>query len=227
MKYKNLKYIIPVALILLIFNSCGVVNKKYITPEANFSENYRDTNTQDTTSMAAVHWKEIISDSILQKLIEEGLQNNLDLKTALENINQANASLTQAKLSFLPSLQGSAQVTKSKSSEAALNLGSINGINLNTTSYLGQLSSSWEADVWGKLRSNKRSALASFLKTEAATKAIQTQLISDIAVSYYNLLTLDAQLKITQKTLENRIGDQETMKLLKDCLLYTSPSPRD
>ena len=216
MKYKNLKYIIPVALILLIFNSCGVVNKKYITPEANFSENYRDTNTQDTTSMASVHWKEIISDSILQKLIEEGLQNNLDLKTALENINQANASLTQAKLSFLPSLQGSAQVTKSKSSEAALNLGSINGINLNTTSYLGQLSSSWEADVWGKLRSNKRSALASFLKTEAATKAIQTQLISDIAISYYNLLTLDAQLEITKKTLENRIGDQETMKFLKE-----------
>ncbi|MEP3967784.1 MAG: TolC family protein, partial [Nonlabens sp.] len=118
MKYRIIRYIIPVTLTLFLFNSCGVVNNKYYTPDINFSENYRDNETQDTISMAAVHWKEIISDSILQKLIEEGLQNNLDLKTALENINQAKASLTQAKLSFLPSLEGSAQVSKSKTSEA-------------------------------------------------------------------------------------------------------------
>lgn len=216
MKNRTLRYIIPFVAILLMLNSCGVVNKKYTTPDIKFSENYRDTVVQDTASIATLHWKKIISDSILQGLIEEGLQNNLDLKTALENINQAQASLVQAKLSFFPSLEGSAQVSKSKASQASLNVGSVGGINLNTTSYLTQLSSSWEIDVWGKLRSNKRSALASFLKTEAAARAVQTQLISDIAVSYYNLLALDAQLKITRKTLENRIGDQETMKLLKE-----------
>ncbi|GAA3651166.1 TolC family protein [Flavivirga jejuensis] len=199
-----------------MLNSCGVINKRYVTPDAKFSESYRDTVVQDTTSMATLHWKEIISDSILQELIKEGLQNNLDLKTALENINQAQASLVQAKLSFLPSLEGSAQVSKSKTSQALLNSGSVNGTNINTTSYLGQLSSSWEIDVWGKLRSNKRSVLASFLKTEAATRAVETQLISDIAVAYYNLLALDAQLEITKETLQNRIGDQETMKLLKE-----------
>lgn len=58
--------------------------------------------------------------------------------------------------------------------------------------------------------------MASFLKTEAATRAVQTQLISDIAESYYNLLALDAQLAITKVTLENRKKDQETMKLLKN-----------
>ncbi|WP_010520808.1 efflux transporter outer membrane subunit [Aquimarina agarivorans] len=216
MKYRTLRYIIPLVAMILLLNSCGVVNKKYATPDAEFSESYRDTAVQDTTSIATLHWKEIISDSILQGLIDQGLQNNLDLKVAIENINQAQASLVQAKLSFFPSLEGSAQVSKSKTSQASLNLGNIDGINLNTTSYLSQLSSSWEIDVWGKLRSNKRSALASFLKTEAATRVIQTQLISDIAVSYYSLLALDAQLEITQKTLENRIGDQETMKLLKE-----------
>ncbi|WP_372757432.1 efflux transporter outer membrane subunit [Mariniflexile sp.] len=216
MKYKTFKYIIPVAMTLLLLSSCGVVNKKYVTPDAAFSEHYRDTLVQDSASIATLSWKEMISDSILQGLIEEGLQNNLDLKVAIENINQAKASLVQANLSFLPSLEGNAQVSKSKSSQASLNLGSVDGINLNTTTYLGQLSSSWEIDVWGKLRSNKRSVLASFLKTEAATKAVQTQLISDIATSYYNLLALDEQLAITKKTLQNRIGDQETMKYLKE-----------
>ncbi|WP_055444883.1 efflux transporter outer membrane subunit [Lacinutrix himadriensis] len=216
MKYKFLKYSTPFVLIILMLNSCGVVNKKYVTPDVEYTKTYRDIEVQDTTSIATLAWKAIITDSILQGLIEEGLQNNLDLKTAIENINQAQASLTEAKLAFLPSLEGSAQVSKSKTSEASLNFGSTDGINLNTTSYLGQLSSSWELDVWGKLRSNKRSVLASFLKTKAATKAIQTQLISDISISYYNLLALDKQLKITQETLKNRIVDQETMKFLKE-----------
>lgn len=216
MKYSILRNIIPLALTLLMLNSCGVVNKNYLTPDVSFSEQYRDTEVQDTTSIATLNWKEIIADSILQGLIKEGLQNNLDLKIAIENINQAQASLEQARLTLLPTLEGSAQLGRSKTSQAALNFGSVEGINLTTNSYLGQLSSSWEADIWGKLRSNKRSVLASFLKTEAAAKAIQTQLISDIAVAYYNLLALDAQLAITQKTLQNRIGDQEVMKLLKE-----------
>ncbi|MBU2997250.1 efflux transporter outer membrane subunit [Cellulophaga baltica] len=216
MKLKSINYIVPVFALILLLNSCGVINKKYVTPDANFAKNYRDTLIQDSTSIASLPWNEIITDSILQNLIYEGLQNNLDLKVAIENINQAKANLVEAKLQFLPSLEGTAQVTRSKTSEASLNFGSTSGINLNTTTYLGQLSSSWELDVWGKLRSNKRSVLASFLETEAATKAVQTQLISDIAVSYYALLTLDAQLKITKETLENRIGDQETMKYLKE-----------
>ncbi|AFM05794.1 efflux transporter, outer membrane factor lipoprotein, NodT family [Bernardetia litoralis DSM 6794] len=216
MKNRIVKYIIPFAFILPMLNSCGVVNKNYLTPDVGFSNTYRNTEVLDTTSIAMLHWEEIITDSTLQGLIKEGLQNNLNLKVALENINQAEASLMQAKLSFLPSLYGNIQEGQSKTSQAALNFGNIDGINLTTNSYLGQLSSSWEADIWGKLRSNKRSVLASFLKTEAAARAIQTQLISDIAVSYYNLLALDAQLEITQKTLQNRIRDQETMKFLKE-----------
>lgn len=216
MKFKKLKYIISITVFVLTLNSCGVVNKKYVTPDVDYAESYRDTIVQDTMTIADLPLKEIISDTILQNLIKEGLQNNLDLKVAIENINQAKASLVEAKLQFLPSLEASANVTRSKTSEAALNLGGVNGINLNTTSYVGQLSSSWELDVWGKLRSNKRSVLAYFLKTEAATRVVQTQLISDIATAYYNLLALDEQLAITQETLENRIGDQESMKYLKE-----------
>lgn len=216
MKFKKLIYIIPITVFVLTLNSCGVVNKKYVAPDVEYAESYRDTIVQDTMTIADLPLKEIISDTILQNLIKEGLQNNLDLKVAIENINQAKASLVEAKLQFLPSLEGSATVTRSKTSEAALNLGSVSGINLNTTSYVGQLSSSWELDVWGKLRSNKRSVLASFLKTEAANRVIQTQLISDIATTYYNLLALDEQLTITKETLQNRIGDQETMKYLKE-----------
>jgi multidrug efflux system outer membrane protein len=82
--------------------------------------------------------------------------------------------------------------------------------------YLLGLSSSWEADVWGKLRSTKRSYAASVLQSEAYRRVVQTQLIADIADNYYSLLALDAQLEITRQTVENRIKDVETMRLLKE-----------
>jgi multidrug efflux system outer membrane protein len=80
--------------------------------------------------------------------------------------------------------------------------------------YLLGLSSSWEADVWGKLRSTKRSYVASLLQSEAYRRVVQTQLIADIADNYYALLALDAQLEITRQTVQNRIRDVEVMKLL-------------
>jgi len=80
--------------------------------------------------------------------------------------------------------------------------------------YLLGLSSSWEADVWGKLRSTRRSYAASVLQSEAYRRVVQTQLIADIADNYYALLALDAQLEITRQTVQNRIRDVEVMKLL-------------
>ena len=80
--------------------------------------------------------------------------------------------------------------------------------------YLLGLSSSWEADVWGKLRSTRRAYAASVLQSEAYRRVVLTQLIADIADNYYSLLALDAQLAITRQTVQNRIQDVETMKLL-------------
>ena len=80
--------------------------------------------------------------------------------------------------------------------------------------YLLGLSSSWEADVWGKLRSTRRAYAASVLQSEAYRRVVLTQLIADIADNYYSLLALDAQLEITRQTVQNRIQDVETMKLL-------------
>ena len=68
--------------------------------------------------------------------------------------------------------------------------------------------------MWGKLRSTKRSYAAAVRQSEAYRRVVQTQLIADIADNYYALLALDAQLDITQQTVQNRIKDVETMRLL-------------
>ncbi|WP_379093826.1 TolC family protein [Pedobacter sp. UC225_65] len=116
----------------------------------------------------------------------------------------AEATLQQSRAALLPSLQGDVSVTDAKQSRSALNFPAGININLETQTYRAQLSTSWEADIWGKLSSAKRSAYASLLQTDAAKRAVQTQLIANIANAYYNLMALDQQLKITEQTIKDQ-----------------------
>ncbi|RZK87548.1 MAG: efflux transporter outer membrane subunit, partial [Pedobacter sp.] len=192
------------------------VTKKYETPQAKKDGLYRDNNTADSTTMADLPWKNLFSDTTLQSLIQRGINENLDLKQAIERIKISEATLQQSRAAFLPSLQADASVTDAKQSLSSLNFPPGININLETQTYRAQLSTAWEADIWGKLSSAKRSAYATLLQSDAAKRAVQTQLIATIANNYYTLLALDKQLQITQQTIQIRTKDVETMKSLKE-----------
>jgi multidrug efflux system outer membrane protein len=202
--------------ITTLFTAC--VTKKYQPPAVNTSKLYRDSTATDTTSLANIPVQTLFSDTVLVSLIREGISENLDLKTAVQRINEAQAALGQTKAAFFPSLDGSLTATRSKTSAASLNFPPefLSSFNLKTTTYQAALNTSWEADIWGKLSSAKRSALAALLQSDAAKRAVQTQLIANIANTYYNLLALDQQLAITKQTLQIRIKDVETVKALKE-----------
>ncbi|MDR6783491.1 multidrug efflux system outer membrane protein [Pedobacter africanus] len=208
------KYYFIIGFSALSLTAC--VTKKYERPALNSNDLYRDNTTADTSTMANLPWKNLFTDAPLQVLIQQGINENLDLKQAIERIKVAEATLLQNKAALLPSLTADVSVTDAKQSRAALNFPPGININTETQTYRAQLSTSWEADIWGKLSSAKRSAYASLLQTDAAKRAVQTQLIANIANSYYNLLALDKQLSITEQTIRIRQADVETMKSLKE-----------
>jgi len=214
MNLRHYIYYTFVAISLLSLASC--VTKKYETPPVLSNNLYRDVVTTDSSSIADLSWKALFSDVILQNLIEQGLKENLDLKQAIERIKIAEATLYQNKAAFLPTLTGDLSATDAKQSTAALNFPPGININTETQTYRAQLSSSWEADIWGRLGSAKKSAYAALLQTDATKRAVQTQLIANIANTYYNLLALDKQLAITKQTIKIRESDVETMKALKE-----------
>jgi len=213
MNFRYKSYII-IGFATLCLTAC--VTKKYERPTVNSNDLYRDKTGTDTATIANLPWKTLFADGTLQTLIQQGLNENLDLKQAVERIKIAEATLRQSKAAFLPSLSGDLSVTDAKQSRAALNFPPGININTETQTYKAQLSTSWEADIWGKLSSAKRSAYASLLQTDAAKRAVQTQLIANIANTYYNLLALDKQLAITEQTVKIRETDVETMKSLKE-----------
>ncbi|CAD0006912.1 efflux transporter outer membrane subunit [Flavobacterium salmonis] len=213
------KYILLV-LTAVLLSACSVT-KKYERPTTLKTDQlYRDQVSADSTTIANMPWQSVFKDEKLNALIQKGLDNNLNLKNAIENIIQAQASLRQSKLAYYPTLSLDASATHSKQSEASLNFGGAS-INTLTTTYKLGLSTSWEADIWGKLSSSKRAAFASYLATDAAKQAVQTQLISDITNNYFLLLAYDKQLKITRETLESRVKNVETIKALKEGAIVT------
>ncbi|MDQ8053224.1 MAG: efflux transporter outer membrane subunit [Pedobacter sp.] len=206
------KYL-TVLLIAACLNAC--VTKKYATPAVKTDDLYRGQTATDSASLAQMPWRNLFTDVKLQALIERGIVENLDLRQAIERIKIAEAGLQQSRLALLPSLQADVSVTDAKQSARAVNF-PAGTINLETQTYRAQLGTSWEADIWGKLSSAKRSAYASLLQSDAAKRAVQTQLIANIANAYYNLLALDQQYAITLKTIDARTKNVSTMKALKE-----------
>ena len=209
--------IIKTALLLataVVVQSCFVA-KDYKRPELKTENLYRNqVVSTDTLSFANVAWDKVFTDPLLQGYIQKGLDNNLDVKIAIQNIVAAEAVMKQGKSGYFPTFSAGADWTHQELSKNS-QFGALLQ-NRSTDQYQLSGNLSWEADIWGKIRSNKRAANASFLQTTAVNQAVKTQLIANIASTYYQLLSVDAQIKLAEKTLVNRNQSIETIIALKD-----------
>ncbi|WP_447635392.1 efflux transporter outer membrane subunit [Flavobacterium microcysteis] len=197
-----------------VLQSCFVA-KKYERPELKTEDLYRtEVVSADSTSLANVSWDKIFTDPILQGYIKKGLQNNLDIRIAIQNIAAAEATMKQGKAGYFPTLSGNADWTHQQLSKNSQLGAFLQDRSTDQYQLTGTLS--WEADIWGKIRSNKRAANAAYLQSIAANQAVKTQLISSIASAYYQLLSLDAQIKVAEESLINRNESVETIIALKD-----------
>lgn len=212
---KNSKYIILLVSIFAL-QSCFVA-KDYQRPNDILNEQYFRTDNiqQDSLSIANLSWKDVFTDQTLSQYIDRALENNLDVRIALQNIEVANAYLKQGKAAYFPTLNANASYSYSTPS-----LNSMSGQAMTERDYFDQYdlsaSLSWEADIWGKIRSSKRAASATYLQTIAAHQAIKSNLVAGLASTYYQLLAMDEQKRLVLETIANREQSLETIVALKD-----------
>ena len=184
-----------IAALSLLTTGCGIYNQ-YERPDLGRAETdslYRPEAAPDTSSsIASLRWEELFTDPCLQSLIRRALTSNTDLQTAALRVKEAQATLTSSKLAYLPSLQLDPQGA----------LSSFDGSKAQKTYTLGG-SASWEVDLFGRLTNAKRGARAALLESEAYRQAMQTQVIATVADSYYTLLMLDEQVRVTTQTAES------------------------
>ena len=203
--------------LFIVLSSCKV-GKQYQRPELELPTQFNTVSFSDTSSIADIEWKKFFTDTTLQGLIEKGIKYNHDLLMAIKRIDIAQQQVKHAKALQLPevNLQIAGQVSRPSDN-------SLNGLSLKSflgksyvENYSAAVNLSWEADIWGKIRGQKEVALTEYLQTYEGAKAVQTQLVADIAQGFFNLLMLDKQLEIARKNLLLSDSFLTATRLLKD-----------
>ncbi len=194
-----------------MLSGCGIYTKyKPATevPEGLFGEGVNATDS--VNSLGNLSWREVFTDPQLQSLIEKGLQNNTNLLTAQQRVKESEATLLSSKLAYLPALALAPQGTASSYDRAKA-----------TQTYTLPVTASWELDIFGRVRNGKRQAQALLAQSKDYEQAVKTQLIANIANTYYTLLMLDEQIRIAESTEQVWKESVEKTQALMDVGLTT------
>jgi len=205
MRKSNITIYSTLALVALLA-ACRM-GKDYQRSDLSLPTQFASTTATTDSSVADMEWKKFFSDPTLQSLISHALDNSFDIQLAMKRVDEARSYAKQAKVNWGPTI--SANITASSSFPSK---NSLNGLSLKN--FLGKehledynlnAGLSWEIDVWGKLRRQREAANAQYLQSYEASRAVQTALVANIASSYFNLLTLDAQLAVARRNVS--LGD--------------------
>ena len=225
--YKMKNYITKIVMIAILITtiiSCKV-SKDIETPKDAFPENFRSASVStDTTSIGDLEWKNFFTEKDIIQLIDSAVARNNDLQIATKNIEIAQYRFTQSKWGNVPQVNLFVNASTSNPSD-----NSFTGMNLNQAlgqkhidDYSAGASLSWEADIWGKIRNQKKGAYAGYLQSEEVKKALQTTIVANVSKGYYNLLMLDAQLDIAKKNVQLNDSTTNIIKLKFDAGQVTS-----
>jgi HAE1 family hydrophobic/amphiphilic exporter-1 len=203
-----------VAIIGVLFatgvSSCQVVNR-YRSPETDAANLYRTGfDRSDTTTVAAIPWPAYFTDAHLQNLIEEGLRENFDLRTAYLHIREAEAGLQVARAAYFPVAALNGQLTHARTSAEN------DAFGRGSSQYRLGVAVQWEVDLWGKLNRQARAQYARYLNSHEYRRLIQTSLVSAIATSYYTLMALDEQLRVSNETVGLLDDSRRSMQAMMD-----------
>lgn len=203
---------------------CRSLDTTAFVPARPLPQAFSEHLHSDTTNVATLAWREYFRDSILASLIDTALQNNFDIRIALQRIELANATVQLTRGELFPKVTANAGTGVRKfglyTMDGAGNIvteivpGKIVPIDL--PDFNLSVQTTWEADIWGKLRNKNEAALAQYLASIEGMRFLVTSLIAAIAESYYELIALDNELSIMQSTIQKHREALRVIELQKE-----------
>nr|WP_289087654.1 efflux transporter outer membrane subunit [uncultured Alistipes sp.] len=182
--------------VVLLCNSCMLGRRQIKSPELELPATVVADAT-DSLTMADMAWWNVYSDSTLTALIERTLERNKDMLAASARVRRMRALGRVARADQLPSVSGQlAADTEHNDYEGEPAS--------DDPEFDAKVSLAWELDLWGNLRWANRKAVAEYLATVDAQRALQMTLVAEVATAYYELVALDQELSIVRRTLQTR-----------------------
>ncbi|WP_335965889.1 TolC family protein [Galbibacter sp. PAP.153] len=188
----------------------------------------------DSLNTARIKWSEYFTDPYLDTIIDVALKNNQELNITLQEIEIARNEIRAKKGEYLPfiGLTGAAgfdkkaRYTSQGASEATTDIRPGEEMPEPLPDFMVGAFASWEVDIWGKLHDAKKAAVSRYLSTVEGKNFVMTNLIAEIANSYYELLALDNQLDIVNKNVEIQTNALKIVKLQKQAARVTELAVR-
>ena len=209
MNNREMKNKLVILGILLTMASCVPKSLVLINKKENKFTPERFNNAQDTTNTAKTVWKEYFTDPNLLGLIDTALRNNQELNITLQEIEIARNEIQARKGEYLPFVTlgggtGVEKVSRYTSQGASDDITEIKpGVltpEILPNTYFGAFAS-WEVDIWHKLRNARKVAVTNYLASVEGKNFLITNIVSEIATSYNELMALDNQLDIIKKNI--------------------------
>jgi multidrug efflux system outer membrane protein len=218
---------------ILLIGICGVVASCKIPEIARRSANntvpqaYR--NSTDTTNIGSLPWRKFFTDPNLTALIDTALKNNQELQVTLQEIEIAKNDIRFKQGQLLPTVSAKLGVgvekvgryTSQGAGDASTEIAPGKAFPDPLMDYTAAAYANWEVDIWKKLRNAKKAAITRFLASVEGKNFVLTDLISEVANTYYELLGLDNQLEIVQQNIALQKNALGLIKVQKEAARVT------
>jgi NodT family efflux transporter outer membrane factor (OMF) lipoprotein len=191
---------------------------------ANFAASHTASGASSQgDSTAQKTFRQFFSDPDLQALVDSALKNNQELNMRMQEIVIAKAEVMARQGEYIPRLDARAgagidrvgKYTSQGVSDEAHNLSQ------NLQNYNLGFTASWEIDIWKRLRNAAKAANLRYLASQEGRNFLITQLVAEIAASYYELMALDNQLEVLKHNIEIQQSALEIVKLEKQAARVT------
>lgn len=232
MRNKRIINWVGIALIALTYTGCSVPALVQKTENKVVPVSYKGS--QDSTNSGKANWRVFFTDSSLTALIDTALLNNQELNITMQEIEISKNEVMARKGEYRPfvSLGGAAGVEKASRYTLPGATEEITEIKpgKRTPDPLSDFrfgaSATWEVDIWHKLRNAKKAAVSRYLSSVEGKNFMMTNLVSEIANNYYELLALDSQLEILQRNIEIQSNALRIVKMEKEATKVTELAVR-
>lgn len=183
----------------------------------------------DSTNTSTIPWRTFFKDQNLVNLIDTALKNNQELMITLQEIEIAKNDIRVKKGAMLPMVGLKAGVgvekvgryTSQGAGDASTEIAPGKETPDPLMDYTLALHANWEVDIWKKLRNSKKAAISRYLSTIEGKNFVLTNLIAEVADSYYELLAQDNQLEIVKQNIELQKNALEIVKVQKEAARAT------
>lgn len=227
MQRSLITYLIFFTVTGILLSGCKAAREVQMPPVPVLPVSYNDSLSGE--SVAAMPVKQFFTDPYLLQLIDSVLKNNPDLGIALQQVEIARATVAIRKGALLPQVNG--VVTASGDHYGKYTMTGVGNFDTNLSSNITEeqkvatgftpdffigFRSTWEIDIWGKLKHQQKAAIARWLATEKGRQYLVTGLVASVASMYYELMALDYELKVVKKNVMLQERALEIVKVQKE-----------